>query len=90
MARFVPGQPVVTAEPSVVVDAGLPVGQHRFQLEVVTDSRRRSAPDIAVVQVQESIAPVAPAPFVLSPAVAPTPILVVSPGILSPKILSPK
>ena len=38
MARFVAGQPVVTAVPSVVVDAGLPVGQHRFRLEVLTDT----------------------------------------------------
>jgi len=65
MAKFALGQPVVTAEPSVVVDAGLPAGQHRFQLEVVTDSRRKSAPDIAVVQVEKLIAP-------LEPLVSPT------------------
>jgi len=52
MAKFVAGQPVVTAVPSVVVDAGLPVGQHRFRLEVLTDTGQRSPPDEAVVQVQ--------------------------------------
>jgi len=65
MAKFALGQPVVTAEPSVVVDAGLPAGQQRFQVEVVTDSRRKSAPDIAVVQVEKLIAP-------LEPLVSPT------------------
>lgn len=55
MARFVPNEPVVTTEPFVMVDAGLPVGQHRFQLEVEDDHGNRSAPDIRVVTV---VAPV--------------------------------
>ena len=35
MATFTRGRPVETTTPTVVVDAGLPVGSHRFQLEVV-------------------------------------------------------
>ena len=85
MARFVPGQPVVTAAPSVVVDAGMPVGQHLFRLEVVTDTGQRSPPDEAVVQVQASTVLVDPVPTVVSPTVATTLTPVVSPRtVLSP------
>lgn len=53
MARFVRGEPVVTKEPFVTVDAGLDPGLHRFQLEVMTEDRRRSKPDAVVVEVTE-------------------------------------
>ena len=71
MAKFVVGQPIVTAVPSIVVDAGLPVGRHRFQLEVLTDTGQRSAPDVAVVEVQQSTLVVDPVLSVLSPTIAP-------------------
>jgi hypothetical protein len=51
VATFVIGQPISTAEPFITVDAGLPVGRHRFQLEVVTSDRRVSKPDFAEVDV---------------------------------------
>ena len=44
MAKFVRGKPVETDAPTVVVDAGLPPGRHRFQLVVVDDAGNRSAP----------------------------------------------
>lgn len=51
MARFVAGEPIRTAEPTIVVDAGLPVGEHRFELVVTTDDGRSSRPDVVSVQV---------------------------------------
>lgn len=53
MARFEPNVPVKTAEPSVEVDAGLPVGRHRFRLEVSGASGGSSAPMDIVVEVVE-------------------------------------
>ena len=55
MARFVVGTPQITREPTITVDAGLPVGRHRFRLEVVDASGLRSAPDQAIVEVQRII-----------------------------------
>ena len=55
MARFVVGTPQITREPTITVDAGLPVGRHRFRLEVVDASGLRSAPDEAIVEVQRII-----------------------------------
>ena len=75
MAKFAVDTPIVTVEPGIVVDAGLPAGAHRFQLEVVTRSGQRSLPDIAVVQVDDgsiTLTPVDPRLAVLSPAVATT------------------
>ena len=60
MARFVRGEPVVTREPFVTVDAGLDPGLHRFQLEVVTHDRRRSEPDTAAVEVSDRRDPLRP------------------------------
>jgi hypothetical protein len=76
MTQLFVGTPVVTEAPSIVVDAGLSVGQHRFQLEVVIDSGQKSQPVTAVVQVQSSTAPIgaAPAnPSASAPKTAPTP-----------------
>ena len=72
MATFTRGQSITTKVPSIVVDAGLPAGQHRFQLEVLTDTGQRSLPDIAVVQVDEgsiTLTPIDPRLAVLSPTV---------------------
>jgi len=82
MAKFVLGQPVVTAVPNAVVDAGLPVGLHRFRLEVVTDTGQRSPPDEAVVEVQASTVAGAVLSPVLSPTVASMPTPVLSPSAI--------
>ena len=42
MARFAVGQAIRSVEPTIVVDAGLPAGAHRFQLEVIDSTGRRS------------------------------------------------
>jgi hypothetical protein len=52
MAKFVVGRPLTTRESSVVVDAGLPVGIHRFQLIVIGANGVASKPDQVLVQVQ--------------------------------------
>lgn len=51
MAAFTPGQPIMTAEPVIDVDAGLSVGTHRFQLVVVDAQGNRSLPDIQTVTI---------------------------------------
>jgi len=70
MAKFAIGQTLTTTEPTIVVDAGLPVGTHRFRLIVVNARGVKSAPDEAVVQVQRTvvlptigISPVQPLPL---------------------------
>ena len=60
MARFAVGQPIRTAEPTIAVDAGLPVGRHRFQLEVIDSAGQRSVPAVAVVTIQRLTIPVPP------------------------------
>lgn len=67
MAVFEPDRPVTTAEPRVVVDAGLPPGRHRFRLVVVNDRGIPSEPDEAVVTVVRTTTPPPP------PIPAPTP-----------------
>ena len=63
MATFVPGQPVVTAEPTVQVTvsptAPLAPGRHRFQLVVVDDSGNQSEPAVAEVIVIDDKKPTA-------------------------------
>ena len=65
MARFVVGTPQITREPTITVDAGLPVGRHRFRLEVVDATGLRSAPDQAIVEVQRII--IDPGPIIPTP-----------------------
>ena len=67
--RFAPNVPVTLREPTVVVDAGLPIGQHRFQLVVVNARGVRSQP----VEVTVTIVRVAPLPLPL-PTPGPLPI----------------
>lgn len=55
MTAFVRGRPVKTAEPRVVVDAGMEVGTHRFQLVVVSRDGRQSPPDIVDVVVSRVV-----------------------------------
>ncbi len=52
MARFVINRPIVTSRSVVSVDAGLKVGQHRFQLVVEDDSGNRSRAATMVVLVR--------------------------------------
>jgi hypothetical protein len=79
MARFAVGTPQITREPTITVDAGLPVGRHRFRLEVVDASGLRSAPDDAIVDVQRII--VDPGPIITTGPVIPTPGPVIGPVI---------
>ena len=55
MARFAVGQPITTTTPTIAVDAGLPVGQQRFQLVVIDQAGRRSVPATALVLVRQII-----------------------------------
>jgi len=58
MATFAIGKPVTTTQPTIVVDAGLPAGTHRFQLQVVAKDGRTSAPSLAEVKVARGTGPV--------------------------------
>jgi hypothetical protein len=51
MTKFVVGSPVTTETSTVIVDAGLPVGLHRFRLEVFGSTGSVSVPAEAVVQI---------------------------------------
>lgn len=68
--------PITTPEPAVTVDAGLPVGRHRFRLEVIDTAGLRSRPDETIVEVQRII--IDPTP------VGPTPIPIPTPGPIGP------
>jgi hypothetical protein len=81
MARFTVGKAVVTTTPTVLVDAGLPVGLHRFQLEVLTNTGQRSKPAVATIQVQLSRRVVEPTPVILSPTDVLTRTRVPSPSV---------
>lgn len=65
MARFAVGQAIPGVEPVIVVDAGLPVGGHRFQLIVVDSAGRRSAPVEAVVTVSRVLTPIPDRPEII-------------------------
>jgi hypothetical protein len=49
--RFQRNAPIETTQPTVVVDAGLPPGAHRFQLVVVDGAGNRSRPAEVVVRI---------------------------------------
>ncbi|MBX3081432.1 MAG: hypothetical protein KF716_07325 [Anaerolineae bacterium] len=59
MAKFKPGEPIVTEEPFILVDAGLKPGRYVFQLVVVDDEGNESAPDRVqiVVSDRQSVTP---------------------------------
>ena len=65
MARFAVGQAIPGVEPVIVVDAGLPVGGHRFQLVVVDSAGRRSAPVEGVVTVSRVLTPIPDRPEII-------------------------
>lgn len=54
MATFRLNRPVTTREPRVLVDAGLPAGQHTFELVVTDASGNRSLPARVVVVVRSA------------------------------------
>jgi hypothetical protein len=55
MVAFVQGRAVTTRVATVVVDPGLPVGAHRFQLVAVDAAGLRSRPDVAVVRIAAGV-----------------------------------
>ena len=57
MVAFVIGKPQRTQEPTVLVDAGLKPGRHRFRLVGVDDRGLDSAPDEWVVEVSDTTVP---------------------------------
>lgn len=57
MVAFVIGKAVRTAEPTVLVDAGLKAGRHRFRLVVVDEQGLESAPDEQIVEVGDTLVP---------------------------------
>jgi hypothetical protein len=58
MVQFALNQTIETREPTIVVDPGLALGRHGFQLEVFDAAGNRSRPDVAVVEVQrETVTP---------------------------------
>lgn len=52
MSQFAPGRAVMTRKPFVVVEAGLPPGHYRFQLEVMDSDGNLSKPAVLTVSVQ--------------------------------------
>jgi hypothetical protein len=84
MARFVAGTPQITREPTITVDAGLPLGRHRFRLEVVDGAGLRSRPDDIIVEVQRIIV----GPNIPTGPIIPTPGPVVGP-VIGPVIATP-
>ena len=90
MARLVPGQPVETTEPVIVVDA-LPAGAHRIQLVVINQRGQRSEPDVALVTVSRGIIrPVDPIPGPLDPRPIPRPRPIGRVQPLSPPLVRPR
>ena len=90
MARFAVGQAIPGVEPVIVVDAGLPVGGHRFQLVVVDSAGRRSAPVEAVVMPMTMVsgpAPVVTVSRVLTP-IPDRPEIILT-GTTTPVVLRP-
>ena len=51
--RFEPGVPFRSRNPTVVVDPGLELGRHRFELVVVNARGERSQPTVVTVTVIE-------------------------------------
>ena len=52
MTKFAVGRAQTTRESAIVVDAGLSVGLHRFQLVVVNAAGKKSSPDQVLMRVQ--------------------------------------
>jgi hypothetical protein len=93
MARFEINRPITTAESTVTVDAGLPVGRHRFRLVVIGGRRQPSAPDEAIVDIQRLVIdlrpPIGPVIDPRPPSIEPRPGVVSGPAIITGPIASP-
>ena len=82
MARFEINTPIATREATITVDAGLPVGRHRFRLDVIdVQGRRSKTPGEAIVEVQRIIVDPRPPvpPVVIDPR---PPVIITRPGRL--------
>ncbi len=76
MAQFSVNQPVTTEAPTVLVDAGLPIGRQRFQLFVVDSAGNRSRADEVIVVVARAgitTGPVIASSTPLGPLLTPRP-----------------
>jgi len=60
MPPFLPGQPIPTATPEVVVDAGLKPGRYRFRLVVTNAAGVPSLPSDWIVTIGIPAEPLAP------------------------------
>jgi hypothetical protein len=89
MATFAIGKPVTTTQPTIVVDAGLPAGTHRFQLEVVAKDGRTSAPSLAEVKVARGTGPVLDPTRRIDVVVPVSPLSPVSPVSPPPPVVVP-
>ena len=87
MAAFSIGKPITTTVPVIAVDAGLAIGVHRFQLEVIDTAGNRSKSDIAEVTVQR-LAITFPTPPLDAVILDPTR-LVPGPSLSTPTIPTP-
>jgi len=95
MASFSVGKPITTTTPTIVVDPGLPVGSHSFQLEVIDSAGNRSRPDLAVVTVQREVITFPPLvdtrPIITGPGPVVTPVVnVTSPTLVTPRGVTPR
>ncbi|EHR71167.1 hypothetical protein BurJ1DRAFT_2331 [Burkholderiales bacterium JOSHI_001] len=57
MTKFTVGRPITTQVPEVLVDAGLPDGQHRFRLVVIGSAGNSSTPDDLVLSISRVVLP---------------------------------
>ena len=94
MPAFAVNQPITTPTPTIVVDAGLPAGSHRFQLVVIDSAGNRSAADVGVVTIQREIVtgpvnPTVPGPVVVDPVVIGPRPPVVTPTPVTPTTVTP-
>jgi len=87
MAAFSIGKPITTTVPVIAVDAGLAIGVHRFQLEVIDTAGNRSKSDIAEVTVQRLVItfPTPPLDAVILDPTRPVP----GPSLSTPTIPTP-
>jgi hypothetical protein len=84
MARFDINRPITTREPTVPVDAGLPIGRHLFRLEVIDRLGRRSTPNDAIVEVQRIVVDPRPPVPPLPPPIDPTRPVIITRSAVSP------
>jgi len=87
MAAFSIGKPITTTVPVIAVDAGLAIGVHRFQLEVIDTAGNRSKSDIAEVTVQRLVItfPTPPLDAVILDPTRPVP----GPSLSTPIVFTP-